>query len=312
MDLEQVEFYEPTCILCSSDKADVILETTDNINGLPGIFSIVRCVKCGLERTSPLPTIDTMGFYYPDSYSPYSSVTAGKRSNSDNLVGSFKRLLGYHEKILPRLPEGAHVFEFGCAAGDYLLLLKDLGYRVQGQDLSLSATGKAKEKGLDVSCGPLEQFSGCETKFDLIVGWMVVEHLHDPINALKILRNMVSTNGYLVFSVPERRSANRLLFGKFCYDLHLPNHVHHFDRKNLSKMLENAGWKIEKIRWQANSTPLLRSFEAYTEHLNIPYLQSFALALRTERKYRFVRHFLNLSLKWTKLSGRVEVTCRIL
>jgi len=310
MKFEEVKLFNPECTLCSSTSSEEILVASDNINDLPGIFSVVRCTECGLERTTPLPTIETMGFYYPESYAPYSSNNILTSPKTKPKIAALKRYLGYEERLIPELPKGSDVFEFGCASGDYLLNLQNLGYNVEGQDLSLTAVEKAREKGLKVSCGPLEHFSEQQKKYDLIVGWMVIEHLHNPIGALQTLRGLINSSGCLVFSVPERKSANRLLFGKFSYDLHLPNHVHHFDRKNLRILCERAGWSVEKIRWQANSTSFLRSLEAYADGSDMQRLKALSKALRTKQGYRFVRHFLNFFLKWTTLSGRVEVTCK--
>ena len=60
----------PCPLDCSSGDA-YQLRSRDRVNGLPGEFQIVKCRGCGLLRTNPRPTPETIGYYYPESYAPY-------------------------------------------------------------------------------------------------------------------------------------------------------------------------------------------------------------------------------------------------
>ena len=48
-----------------------IFDGIDMLHWLPGQYSLVRCVSCGLERTNPRPSPSTIGYYYPEDYAPY-------------------------------------------------------------------------------------------------------------------------------------------------------------------------------------------------------------------------------------------------
>src|SRR3546814_20558991 len=60
-----------------------------------------------------------------------------------------------------------------------------------------------------------------ETPFDVVVGWMVLEHLHEPLAALKKLRRWVRQDGWLVLSVPDAGGLELKLFRDRWYALHL-------------------------------------------------------------------------------------------
>ncbi|MCG7928200.1 MAG: class I SAM-dependent methyltransferase, partial [Candidatus Thiodiazotropha taylori] len=65
-----VELESKPCPLGCSPADEKVLTGHDRINNLPGEFDVVRCGNCGLLRTDPRPTPTSIGFYYPDDYSP--------------------------------------------------------------------------------------------------------------------------------------------------------------------------------------------------------------------------------------------------
>jgi len=68
---KEVMLENVTCPLGCSKSDEVILTGCDLLHDLPGEFTVVKCRTCGLMRTNPRPTSDTIGFYYPDNYGPY-------------------------------------------------------------------------------------------------------------------------------------------------------------------------------------------------------------------------------------------------
>jgi hypothetical protein len=58
------------CPLGCPPDDEPVLQAIDELHGLPGRFSVVRCRSCKLMRTSPRPTLESIGQYYPDPYGP--------------------------------------------------------------------------------------------------------------------------------------------------------------------------------------------------------------------------------------------------
>lgn len=71
---------------CFTNDKNVI-ESTDRISGVSGIYKIVKCNTCKLMRTNPRPTVDSINIYYPAEYGPYQSV---------NTIAAFKRKISSH------------------------------------------------------------------------------------------------------------------------------------------------------------------------------------------------------------------------
>jgi predicted SAM-dependent methyltransferase len=133
------------------------------------------------------------------------------------------------------------------------------GWQVEGIEFSLKAAESARQLGYKVHAGSLESAPTPPLPVDLIVGWMVLEHLHDPIRCLKKLNEWARPNAWLVLSVPNAGSLEFRLSKDKWYALHLPNHLYHFTPQTLAKILNASGWSIEKIYHQRNVTNLIMS-----------------------------------------------------
>jgi 2-polyprenyl-3-methyl-5-hydroxy-6-metoxy-1,4-benzoquinol methylase len=198
-----------------------------------------------------------MGHFYPDNYGPYVSTRVDSSNEDPVRRTGLRRLLGvlakkvfeFNVSRIPELPLG-NMLEVGCASGSFLHLMASRGWKVQGIEFSETAGRAAQQLGYSVHIGSLESAPKPERRFDLIVGWMVIEHLHDPVGGLKKLAEWASPNASLIVSVPNAGSLEFRVFGPEWYALQLPTHLHHFTPDTISKMLEHTGWRVERVHHQ--------------------------------------------------------------
>lgn len=249
------------CPLNCMNGDEVILTGHDLINNLPGEFTIVKCLGCGLMRTNPRPTPETMGFYYPDNYGPYLGTQI--RTNKPSTIKKFLKSLvnwifNFNTMKLPLLPPG-RLLEVGCASGSFLHQMASAGWHVEGIEPSAKAAQTASSFGYQVYAGSLETAPEPDKAYDLIVGWMVLEHLHDPIKGLYKLHQWAKPGAWLVLSVPNVASFEFSLFKENCYMLHVPNHLYHFTPQTLRQVLKAGGWSIAKIHHQRILSSLIAS-----------------------------------------------------
>ena len=235
---------------CTQDDKDVVT-SRDYLHGFSGEFMAVQCKQCGLIRTNPRVTSNTIGLYYPDDYGPYvgTRVDPIKSKKSFNIKQLLKRFIDLKSQSLPPLKLG-RLLEIGCASGAYLHEMAEKGWEVQGIEFSEKASESAKKLGYDVFTGSLEEAPAPKEPFDLIVGWMVLEHLHDPVKCLKKLRAWAKPDTVLALSIPNAGSLEFKVFKDKWYALQLPTHLHHFTPDTLEKVLLVAGWKLKKVHHQ--------------------------------------------------------------
>jgi SAM-dependent methyltransferase len=293
---------------CALQDSNVLVGH-DRIHGIPGCFSVVRCVHCGLMRTDPRPTARTIGAYYPNDYGPYHTSDAPPSVPTTGFKAQLRHLLGMNARVMPKVVPG-HMLEIGCANGSYMDQMHRSGWTVEGIEFSDAAAQRARDKGFAVQTGSVESARDPEQQVDVVAAWMVLEHLHDPVGALHKMRRWVKPDGYLIAAVPDAGAKLLQLFGERRYDLHLPNHLYHFTPESLAKLFETSGWRIERVFWQRNCNSLLRSVEYLAHDHGWHRIQRLADWLRRSRSAASWRYALHVLAGWTRQSGRIEVWAR--
>lgn len=255
-----VELEEVACPLGCGSRDRVVLEGTDWIYGIPGKFAVVRCERCGLMRTSPRPTSETIAAYYPSNYGPHAvgQLPAPGDEPRRSWKSSLRALFEFNTERIPNVVPG-RLLEVGCATGTFLDAMRSRGWDVTGIERSQHAADVARRKGLRVLTTPIESAPLANETFDLIVAWMALEHFHEPVAALRRLRDWITPQGCLAASVPDASAFGLRIFGASWYALGLPVHLFHFTPQTLRKVLEASGWRLERVHHQRLMNNILPS-----------------------------------------------------
>ena len=239
-----------------------VLTGHDLLHNLPGEFTVVRCRNCGLMRTNPRPASEAIGFYYPDTYGPYLGTQVRQVKPASGvkklLRPLVRRVFNFNTTPLPPLVP-ARLLEVGCASGAFLHQMAGQGWQVEGIEFSEKAAKAAAEHGYRVHAGPLETAPQPKGSFDLIIGWMVLEHLRDPVGGLRKLCEWAKPGSWLVLSVPNAGSLEFRLFKEKWYALQVPTHLYHFTPETLGRVLRAGGWTLEKVYHQRVLSNLVAS-----------------------------------------------------
>jgi SAM-dependent methyltransferase len=276
---EEVLLENNSCPL-GCDLGDTRLFTAaDRVNGLLGCFTLVKCNCCGLIRTNPRPTPETIGYYYPSNYGPYLGTKIPDIMTPPNLIRrTLNRLIDFRSEAIPNLYPGK-ALEIGCASGSFLSKLASRGWDVTGVEFSLTAAIAARQSGFTVYQGALENVSLLNKKFDLVVGWMVLEHLHQPITVLKKLHAASAPDAWLVISVPNCAGGLER-FRADWFPLHVPNHLFHFTQGTLRALLHKGGWEMRRCMQQRVFIDLPLSLALVLQSRNVlPWLSKILLKL---------------------------------
>jgi SAM-dependent methyltransferase len=234
------------CAACGSDAQVPVLVGRDRLHNLPGRFRVVRCLGCGLLRTNPRPTVGSMARYYPADYEPY-TATAIERPRWRQALA---RLVDSLDVAAPAQAPG-DLLEIGAGAGNYLLSMQHRGWRVTGVEFDAAAAAvAARRTGAVVHAGDLLSKQFPSESFDRICGWMVFEHLHDPVAAFERCLGWLRPGGWLCFSVPDAGSWQFRIFADAWFALQLPTHLYHFSRDTLISILTARGYTNTSVRWQ--------------------------------------------------------------
>lgn len=250
--LDDITLESCPCPLGCNASDRLVFTGRDRLHKLPGEFTVVQCRGCGLMRTNPRPDAQSIGHYYPDEYAPYIG-TIIQPEQSHSLASKAKKLfsvlIDFKTESIPSIPTGK-MLEVGCASGRLLQKMTQQGWEVEGIEFSDVAAERAKAAGFIVKSDALENISNTNAQYDLVTGWMVVEHLHQPVQALEKLANWAKPNGWLAISVPNAGSVEFRIFKDYWHALQLPTHLYHFTPDTLTALLNKAGWEVKKIQHQ--------------------------------------------------------------
>jgi 2-polyprenyl-3-methyl-5-hydroxy-6-metoxy-1,4-benzoquinol methylase len=314
MTYEDVVLESAPCPLGCHDGDEILFVGRDYQYKMPGEFPVVECKKCGIVRTSPRPTPETIGLYYPSDYGPYlgTQVSNGQHLKTNGyksrLISFMRGLLDAAGRSLPGMPAG-RMLEIGCASGSFLHEMAEKGWTVEGIEYSPTASAAARSLGYDVDNCAVEDAVKPNDHYDLVVGWMVLEHLHDPVACLRKFAQWAKPTGKLAISVPDCSPWEFKAFGANWYALHLPNHLYHFSNRNIVTLLDAAGWRVTRIKHHRTIANLIGSVGFLLEEKGVSKLGNF-LAKYPERSGRMSAiALLPLSVVYAlfKQTGRMTV-----
>lgn len=184
-----------------------------------------------------------------------------------------------------RYVKGKRVLDIACGAGYGSQMLQKAGaIAVVGVDISpetvLYALKHYQTPGVEFVCADAEQFEWSE-RFDVIVSFETIEHLHHPAKFLERIRNLLVPGGDFLISVPlgETRHVD-------------PYHLHAFSQEEVFDLLENAGFTIDQYHcedWFLSRADLLRWRQLYPSAR-----PSFREQYLTLRGWQLIRDFIFL------------------
>jgi SAM-dependent methyltransferase len=199
------------------------------------------------------------------------------------------------------------MLEIGCASGGFLRLMAERGWQVQGVEISERAARFAKSQGFAVHIGELDSAAAPTASYDLIVGWHVFEHLHEPVLMLTKLRQWSKPGGWLALSMPDASAWEFSFFRERWYGLQLPNHLFHYTPGTLNQLLVRTGWRAERFFWHANPNNLLQSLRYCCCDRGWNGMGDFLLDIAQGRRLQYPHRFLGKLLGLMHASGRMTV-----
>jgi 2-polyprenyl-3-methyl-5-hydroxy-6-metoxy-1,4-benzoquinol methylase len=156
-----------------------------------------------------------------------------------------------HAYALAMVGHNKSVLEIGCATGYFTKAMVERGCKVVGVELDPAAAGLAEAWAERVVVGDIDGDALWEQiddeSVDVIVCGDVLEHLRDPLGALRAAVRKLKSDGVVVTSLPNVAHGDvrlQLLHGSFRYrDLGLLDrtHIRFFTLESVRELLRDAG-----------------------------------------------------------------------
>ncbi len=316
------------CDYCGSREADPLITGRDRAHGLPGDFTVVLCRQCGLARTNPRPTVQSMVAAYPIGYDPHQpddskpypptgllrwaltnlrGYPLGRRSSAVVRAllapAAFLKLTGRRsQKYLPMTGNG-RLLDFGCGAGNMVASMAAAGWKAEGIDSSPEAVRTGRARGLAVHEGTLPGLTLPEGSFDVVTLWHSLEHVPSPKATLEAVRHLVVPGGRVLVAVPRLDSLDARWFGPCWWGLDVPRHLTHFTEATLRRHLEAVGLEVERVHAFRRPQVLRHSLSLMAEDSGRAFHRHLS-------RSRFLVGLLSLVTLLTGKTGQMTVVAR--
>ncbi len=219
----------------------------------PGEFiRYERCRRCGIVLRNPRLPADTRLSLYEDKVLPDEAKELVPKSQVH--YAHMMRLLA---RLVPR-DGGRRLLDFGCGSGGFLLEARKAGFDVYGQELNRDlASYVTATYGILTYQGLISSPELAGERFNVVISSQVFEHLLDPRQTLCDIKRLLDPPGMVLIEVPNLHDTReRLRRGSRMND----SHLFYFSGRSLSRMFEDAGFKVLKVQQGLRPYRFLRSY----------------------------------------------------
>lgn len=237
-----------TCIICGSISIKISeAKFPGYIEGT--FYEIFCCHDCNSSFIDPDKidkTIYEKIYSFPDliRYDRYYKYAMEIRTKKDPLK-YLSQIESVYFPVYKNITEkNQRILEVGCSYGYLTYAINQSGNSATGIDISAKAIDFAKQhfgnNYLNIS---VEEFAAkYDEKYDMIISTEVIEHLENPVLLLEQLKGLLSKNGKIILTTPNKDFASK----KFTWLTDSPPvHVTWLSKKSFIKIAAKLGFKIE-------------------------------------------------------------------
>ena len=215
------------CPLCLKESEPLLA-------GVFGAYKMYRCSACAVEYADPFKAPGPEWYEESDEYGVGRVIS--------------RELEWYHRAALAAVTMRGRLLDIGFGTGIFLDSAAKAGFDVWGIDFDRKNVEVAKERyRLDTvycdSVADLKKKFG-RGRFDVVTFFEVLEHLDAPAQFLDDVKDLLSPDGVIVLSVPNR---DRFIdtIGR-CDGP--PNHLTRWSGPALKGFLEQTGFEVVRLQ----------------------------------------------------------------
>ncbi|MBI3767340.1 MAG: class I SAM-dependent methyltransferase [Deltaproteobacteria bacterium] len=226
---------------------------------------VLRCARCGLIRADPLPSIEekvaveTLGYTDETAYPEVRDFFKNCHRDfvDDPVIRGMRQTLADLEQALER---PGTLLDVGAGTGIFMHLARERGWTTTGVDICpLTADKAAREFDVRITVGSFEQHDFDSQRFDAVTMLDVLEHVYDPLAALRRVHALLRPGGAVFIAVPNQRSlltavvdayarAGGPWADKLLLRLYVAPHLHYFTPVTIRRLVDTAGFRLHTLQ----------------------------------------------------------------
>lgn len=232
------EFEVVTCPACNSNKR----RAKFNKNGI----EYFDCLDCETFYVSPRPPLDVIHNFYRQSknyefWNNYIFPASEDKRREKIFKPRVEKVIEFCKKY--NLNNNS-IIEIGSGFGTFCEEMKSRNYfnEVVAVEPTPSLAESCRKRGIKTIELPVEKIT-VKNKYDVLVSFEVIEHLHSPSNFVNDIRKLLTDSGVVILSCPNGKGFEiEQLREKSSSVDH--EHLNYFNPNSLKTLLEKSGFEI--------------------------------------------------------------------
>lgn len=220
------------CLICAHEAGGFLLRKRSLV--------LARCERCGFVQQDPLPGAAE----YDARYQHVDGYCSDTLRDKPLFLRRDERVLAG----LARAGAAGPLLDVGAGAGILMEAARSVGWRAVGLELAQASVERIRgELGLEVHACGLESAPLAPESFGVVTFSHSLEHLLDPVGALRGAARLLRPGGLVHVAVPNWRAAKRLLAGTDIPWI-FEEHISYFTARSLADALRRAGFELVASR----------------------------------------------------------------
>lgn len=272
--VRRLDLKQKQCFICKSKSAKKDCK----------IFGVnyLICNKCSHAYVDKRLSEKSLSKYYTSDKS-YSAITYANKKT----IKLREDIIRPKIKFIKKFAKGKNWLDIGAADGASVVVCKREGFVPVGTELSQNSRKFAKKyRKVDLSSKTLEEFVVATKKWDVISFFGVLEHMPEPMNALKMCHSILKKNGIIAINVPNYNSIStyvQKLIQNPNRHLIPHSHIMLFTLQSLEYAFKNSGFKpIAMWVWGMDVIELLKYINSLDKNFLNSQLGKFIISKANE------------------------------
>jgi len=280
------------CNLCGADDTSVVARRDRWM--LP--LTNVMCNRCGLVFLCPMPSNTEVDEHYRSDF--WLRTQGGIDPSPKQIKRSMRNAADRLKLLACHMKPGSRILDVGAGGGEFVALAQSQGYVAEGVEPGAAYAEYARRRyGVKINAAPFLQVDFGDQVFDMVTCSHALEHMRDPLAALKKMHSLLAPDGRVHIWVPDLAKA-----GNWPYRCFHPGHLHGFTRETLLMMMAKAGFEIPADPPPGTYQILKRGLQPDPNWFRFP---DHAASFKSLRHQRTVWRYLISWSTWRRIPARI-------